>query len=138
MTSNHAAWREEQIKMRAKRAKEKCSLTVREHSRTIVPLARPFFTCRCGSLTMEGGRWRCSDTIYTVQFLYSICPSPLHSNSQENNKIIKTYRAMNPSTLKMTNPPKIEVKELTKQMMSESFKLSFLKGEKDESVIIPP
>ena len=48
------------------------------------------------------------------------------------------YLAMNPSTLKITNPPKIDVKEFTKQIISESFRLSFLNGENEESVIIPP
>ena len=52
--------------------------------------------------------------------------------------LILHYLAMNPSTLKITNPPKIDVKEFTKQIMSESFRLSFLNGEKEESVIIPP
>ena len=51
---------------------------------------------------------------------------------------IPHYLAMNPSTLKITNPPKIDVKEFTKQIMSESFRLSFLNGEKEESVIMPP
>ena len=51
---------------------------------------------------------------------------------------IPHYLAMNPSTLKITNPPKIDVKEFTKQIISESFRLSFLNGEKEESVIMPP